>query len=118
MAGNTESYVYTIVHRPGRVHSNADALSRRPCSEICSHCSKRENKESLRVSTVGVELNNENSTMAREKVNGERQVSDKRSEKAVDAGDQLRQEVHNASYLREIFVYKSCPTLGINSNGE
>ena len=116
MAGNTESYVYTIVHRPGRVHSNADALSRRPCSEICSHCSKRENKESLRVSTVGVELNNENSTMAREKVNGERQVSDKRSENAVYAGDQSCQDVHNAIFLREKFVYKTHLAIGINSN--
>jgi hypothetical protein len=71
---------------------NRIALSRRPCSEICSHCSKRENKESLRVSTVGVELNNENSTMAREKVNGERQVSDKRSE--------------NATYGKMRFVHK------------
>ena len=67
------AYDYYIVHRPGRVHRNADALSRRPCSGNCSHCSKRENKESLRVSTVGVELNNDNSTMAREgKVLGER----------------------------------------------
>lgn len=57
--------------------------------------------------------------MAREgKVHGERQGSGKRSEKAAYAGEQSRQEVHNASYLSEIFVYKSCPTLDINSNSE
>ena len=45
----------------------------------CSHCSKIDNKESLRVSTVGVELNSDNPTMAREgKVHGERQGFDKR----------------------------------------
>ena len=68
---------------------------------------------------VGVELNNENSTMVREgKVRGERQVSDKRSENAVYAWSQSRQEVHNAIFLREIVVYKTCPTIGINSNSE
>jgi hypothetical protein len=113
------AYDYTIVHRPGRVLSNADAQSRRPCSANCSHCYKRDNKESLRVSTVSVELHKDKSTMVREgKVHGERQGSGKRSEKAVYAGDQSRQEVQNARYLREIFVYKSCPTLGINSNSE
>jgi hypothetical protein len=57
--------------------------------------------------------------MAREgKVHGERQVSDKRSENAVYAGDQSRQEVHNAIFLRGKTVYKTCPTLGINSNSE
>jgi hypothetical protein len=41
----------------------------------------------LRVSTVGVELNKENSAMAREgKVHGERQGSDKRSENAFMPG--------------------------------
>jgi hypothetical protein len=64
------------------------------------------------VSTVGVELNNENSTMAREKVNGERQVSDKRSENAVYAGDQSCQDVHNAIFLREKFVYKTHLAIG------
>ena len=32
-------YQFSIEHRPGRVHSNADALSRRPCVD-CRHCDK------------------------------------------------------------------------------
>jgi len=37
------SYDFEIQHRAGRVHSNADALSRRPCWEDnCSYCSKTE----------------------------------------------------------------------------
>lgn len=28
-------YDFRVVHRPGRHHANADALSRRPCREIC-----------------------------------------------------------------------------------
>ena len=31
---------------------------------------------------------------------------------------QTRQEVHNVISLREKSVYKTCPTLGINSNSE
>ncbi|CAG2206517.1 unnamed protein product [Mytilus edulis] len=38
--------------KPGRVHSNADALSRRPCLDDCSHCSRKETTEN--VSVVGV----------------------------------------------------------------
>ena len=45
-------------------------------------------------------------------------ASDKRSENAVYAGDKSRQEVHNAIFLRGKIVYKTCPTLGINSNSE
>lgn len=40
--GRMEQYNYRIVHRPGRVHNNADALSRRPCEASCSHCTARE----------------------------------------------------------------------------
>ena len=36
---------FDIEHRPGRNHSNADALSRRPCPSSCSHCSSQELKE-------------------------------------------------------------------------
>ena len=31
-----------IVHRPGRVHSNGDGLSRRPCPDTCPTCKKGE----------------------------------------------------------------------------
>ena len=40
--GRMEQYQYTIQHRPGRVHNNADALSRRPCPPECSHCARKE----------------------------------------------------------------------------
>ncbi|GFQ91611.1 transposon Ty3-I Gag-Pol polyprotein [Trichonephila clavata] len=33
-----EEYDFEIKHRKGSLHSNADALSRRPCSNACSYC--------------------------------------------------------------------------------
>jgi hypothetical protein len=33
-------YNFTSEHRQGRKHNNADALSRRPCQEKCTHCHK------------------------------------------------------------------------------
>ena len=56
------AYDFTIEHRAGRIHSNADALSRRPCPEICSHCSRKENNDNSGVSVDRVELINESST--------------------------------------------------------
>lgn len=54
------AYDYIIMHRPGHTHSNADALSRRPCLENCSHCSKSEVKDKVYV--VGIaELKDESS---------------------------------------------------------
>lgn len=38
------SYHFTIQHRPGRQHNNADGLSRRPC-EPCNYCSRHEEKD-------------------------------------------------------------------------
>ena len=38
------TYNYTIKHRAGLRHGNADGLSRRPCRE-CNHCEKRENHD-------------------------------------------------------------------------
>ncbi|XP_045124905.1 uncharacterized protein LOC123512544 [Portunus trituberculatus] len=37
-----EQFNYRVVHRPGRVHGKADALSRRPCEAGCSHCFAKE----------------------------------------------------------------------------
>jgi hypothetical protein len=39
-----QEYNFTSEHRQGRKHKNADALSRRPCQEGCSHCQKVEAK--------------------------------------------------------------------------
>ena len=38
------NYNLIITHRPGKLHGNADGLSRRPC-ENCKYCEQRENKE-------------------------------------------------------------------------
>jgi hypothetical protein len=35
-----QQYDFEIKHRPGKLHSNFDALSRRPCQEECKHCQK------------------------------------------------------------------------------
>lgn len=39
------TYNYTIKHRPGLKHGNADGLSRRPCTQ-CNHCDRKEVIES------------------------------------------------------------------------
>jgi hypothetical protein len=48
-----QEYNFTSEHRQGRKHNNADALSRRPCPEVCSHCQKIERRcESLKVPII------------------------------------------------------------------
>ena len=40
---NLAQYDFEIIHRKGRLHGNADGLSRRPCAEAgCTHCDKAE----------------------------------------------------------------------------
>ncbi|KAL2099820.1 hypothetical protein ACEWY4_004214 [Coilia grayii] len=41
-----QDYVMEIRHRPGQLHSNTDALSRRPCmAEQSRHCQRKEEKK-------------------------------------------------------------------------
>ena len=57
-----QEYDFTIEHRSGKSHGNADALSRRPCPVDCKHCQKQEGKDSLRMlrtDTVNEEWSNE-----------------------------------------------------------
>ena len=45
------AHTLTIVHRAGRVHNNADSLSRRPCySNDCKHCDRYERRYFPKVS--------------------------------------------------------------------
>ncbi|GBL63530.1 Transposon Ty3-I Gag-Pol polyprotein [Araneus ventricosus] len=39
-----QEYDFEIQHRKGTSHGNADALSRRPCTESCKHCTNAEKK--------------------------------------------------------------------------
>ena len=46
-----QQYNFTIEHRPGARHGNADALSRRPCwRDTCKHCERLESQEDLKAS--------------------------------------------------------------------
>lgn len=40
-----QEFDFEIEHRAGTAHRNADAMSRRPCSETCTHCSRAEKKD-------------------------------------------------------------------------
>ncbi|XP_063215566.1 retrovirus-related Pol polyprotein from transposon 412 isoform X1 [Bacillus rossius redtenbacheri] len=42
-----QQYDCKIEHRKGRIHSNADALSRRPCKVDCNHCKRAEKNEGI-----------------------------------------------------------------------
>ena len=43
-----QQYSFTVEHRCGLKHSNADALSRRPClGDDCKHCHRLDTKEEL-----------------------------------------------------------------------
>lgn len=50
--GKLEQYCYRVEYRPGRVHGNADSLSRRPCGDRCKHCLTREEKATCRRTRV------------------------------------------------------------------
>ena len=53
------TYDFKIEHRAGRVHNNADALSRRPClTSECSYCERAENRYEQNVNLFGESLVN------------------------------------------------------------
>ena len=132
------AYDYTIVHRPGRVHCNADSLSRRPCPDTCSHCKKIENKDSLRVSVVGVEPKSEGSTNwnvvsvhtdpfnaltwpvkvfdGESNVSGNSQVNEKsRGTNIIDCQISC-QEVRNEALSQESCAYSACIVDKVKNN--
>jgi hypothetical protein len=43
-----QEYNFTSEHRQGQKHNNADALSRRPCQEECTHCLKIEARADIK----------------------------------------------------------------------
>ena len=61
------TYPITIKHRPGRLHGNADALSRRPC-EDCGHCERQEVNVELPIQPARIR------TVARKQLEGNKQV--------------------------------------------
>lgn len=74
------SYEFEIEHRPGRLHGNADALSRRPCIENeCTYCAKVETKylpEQLTQKYSVVETRNSSPKMSSEPDKGQVQTTD------------------------------------------
>lgn len=62
-----QSYDFSIEHRAGKIHSNADALSRRPCREDCKYCNRAEEKEpALKLNQIRMSAAQINSDKIRE----------------------------------------------------
>ena len=45
------AFQFTIQHRAGESHTNADSLSRRPCAPGCQHCNRAEEREAANLQT-------------------------------------------------------------------
>lgn len=43
-----QAFQFSIHHRAGEIHGNADGLSRRPCAPNCQHCERTESQEADR----------------------------------------------------------------------
>ncbi|MCD1431043.1 DDE-type integrase/transposase/recombinase [Klebsiella pneumoniae] len=50
-----QEFDFDTEHRAGNLHKNADALSRRPCSEDCKHCFRAEEKDAMVRRTVALQ---------------------------------------------------------------
>ena len=46
-----QAFQFTIQHRAGESHTNADSLSRRPCAPDCHHCDREEEREAANLQT-------------------------------------------------------------------
>ena len=46
-----QAFQFTIQHRAGESHTNADSLSRRPCAPDCHHCNREEEREAANLQT-------------------------------------------------------------------
>jgi hypothetical protein len=67
-----KEYSFTSEHRKRRKHNNADALSRRPCREECTHCHKfeaRANVKQVRALTAVAATDWDSAALRREQLN-------------------------------------------------
>lgn len=74
-----QEYDFTTEHRSGKIHGNADALSRRPCLENCKYCTRQEERETslvkvLRTDNLGTEWSNEEMKLAQQEDNDIRPI--------------------------------------------
>ena len=72
------AYTFAIVHRAGRVHNNADSMSRRPCySDKCKYCDNYEHRYSPEIADLNAGLDDvvQNSVTQNENVGGDNVVT-------------------------------------------
>ncbi|BES90780.1 multicellular organismal development [Nesidiocoris tenuis] len=50
-----QQYDFTIKHRAGSKHANADGLSRRPCEVGCGYCCRREKEDTLKIAAISLQ---------------------------------------------------------------
>ena len=98
-----QGYNFTVEHRPGLKHANADALSRRPCLNTgCGHCEKREATEWLHQESVpDTTSNQENTTLPVRAVT----LDASNIATITESPEELRQAQRNDETLRPVIQW-------------
>ncbi|KAJ8339695.1 hypothetical protein SKAU_G00343280 [Synaphobranchus kaupii] len=82
-----QGYDFEIRHRPGRLHGNADALSRRPCAaQECRYCSRQEERDQVSPDVVVVQASGDAKGVAAADAHGAARGPGSRQHAGQDGG--------------------------------
>ena len=72
-----QEYTFSIQHRAGHKHNNADSLSRRPClEEMCRHCERLECKQGDLESHCNTQVGHNTTPVQKQELNSRQVVSE------------------------------------------
>ena len=88
-----DQYDYEIQYRPGRVHNNADALSRRPCQSNCKYCAPKE---------VTIDLNCRQISMSNRRQGHRGERGEEKGAQSVESGARATHQVSDVDEQLDI----------------